>query len=41
MLTPDINERYPGTSGKTQGDKKDKSPPANAINILRKDICMA
>ena len=31
--TPDIKERYPGTSGKTHGDKKEIKPAANAIQI--------
>ena len=29
--TPDINEKYPGTSGRTQGDKKEIIPAAKAI----------
>jgi hypothetical protein len=29
--TPDIKERYPGTKGKTHGDKKEIKPAANAI----------
>ena len=29
--TPDIKERYPGTRGKTHGDKKEIKPAANAI----------
>ena len=32
-VTPDIKEIYPGTRGKTQGDKKEISPAANAIYI--------
>src|SRR5258708_25672705 len=27
ILTPDISERYPGTSGSTQGDRNDSNPP--------------
>ena len=30
-VTPDIKEIYPGTSGKTQGDKKEINPAAKAI----------
>src|SRR5688572_16272547 len=37
-LTPDIKEMYPGTRGKTHGDRNDSSPPANAITILKNDI---
>ena len=29
--TPDIKEIYPGTSGRTQGDKKEIRPAANAM----------
>ena len=29
--TPDIKDIYPGTSGRTQGDKKEIKPAANAI----------
>jgi hypothetical protein len=29
--TPDIKERYPGTSGRTHGDKKEIKPAANAM----------
>jgi hypothetical protein len=29
--TPDIKEIYPGTRGKTHGDKKEIKPAANAI----------
>jgi hypothetical protein len=29
--TPDIKEIYPGTKGKTHGDKKEIKPAANAI----------
>jgi hypothetical protein len=29
--TPDIKEIYPGTRGKTQGDKKEIKPAANAM----------
>jgi hypothetical protein len=29
--TPDIKEIYPGTRGRTQGDKKEIKPAANAI----------
>jgi len=28
--TPEINERYPGIRGKTQGEKKDMIPAKNA-----------
>jgi len=31
--TPDMNETYPGTNGKTQGDKNEINPAANAIYI--------
>ena len=30
-VTPDIKEIYPGTNGKTQGDRKDIKPAAKAI----------
>ena len=30
---PDINDTYPGISGKTHGDKKLMSPAPNAIDI--------
>ena len=29
--TPDIKERYPGTRGRTHGDKKEIKPAANAM----------
>jgi hypothetical protein len=29
--TPDIKEIYPGTKGKTHGDKKEINPATNAI----------
>jgi hypothetical protein len=29
--TPDINETYPGTNGKTQGERKEINPAANAM----------
>jgi hypothetical protein len=29
--TPDMKEIYPGTRGKTHGDKKEIKPAANAI----------
>ncbi len=29
--TPDIKEIYPGTNGKTQGERKEINPAANAI----------
>jgi len=32
-VTPDTKEIYPGTRGKTQGDKKEISPAAKAINM--------
>jgi hypothetical protein len=32
--TPDINETYPGTRGRTHGDKNDKIPAANAIHMV-------
>jgi hypothetical protein len=32
---------YPGTSGNTQGDRKDSSPPIKAIAILKRDTPMA
>jgi hypothetical protein len=31
--TPDMNETYPGTNGKTQGDKNEINPATNAIYI--------
>jgi hypothetical protein len=30
-VTPDIKEIYPGTRGKTQGDKKEINPAAKAM----------
>jgi hypothetical protein len=30
---PVMNERYEGKRGSTQGDRKEKSPPANATGI--------
>jgi hypothetical protein len=33
MDTPDINEIYAGTSGKTHGDKNESIPAANAVKI--------
>ena len=30
-VTPDIKETYPGTRGKTQGDKKEINPAAKAM----------
>ena len=32
-VTPDTKEIYPGTRGNTQGDKKEISPAAKAINM--------
>lgn len=29
--TPEINDRYPGTSGRTQGDRNDIKPAVNAM----------
>src|SRR5436853_7367565 len=40
MLTPDISEIYPGTSGKTQGDRNESNPPAKAIKMLTRDTCI-
>src|ERR1019366_9327047 len=38
-LVPEISETYPGTSGKMQGERKDKSPARNtAIGSGRLDI---
>ena len=35
---PVIKERYPGTNGSTQGDRKEISPALNEINIaIRRD----
>ena len=35
---PDIKERYPGTKGSTQGDRKEINPALNEINIaMRRD----
>ena len=35
---PVIKERYPGTKGSTQGDKKEINPALNEINIaIRRD----
>ena len=35
---PVIKERYPGTKGSTQGDRKEISPALNEINIaIRRD----
>jgi hypothetical protein len=35
---PVIKERYPGTKGSTQGDKKEINPALNEINIaMRRD----
>jgi hypothetical protein len=34
MLTPEISDTYPGTSGKTQGDRKEASPARKAIAIV-------
>jgi hypothetical protein len=31
--TPEIKEIYPGTSGRTQGDKKEIKPAAKAMKI--------
>ena len=31
MEIPDIKEIYPGTSGKTQGDKKEINPAAKVM----------
>jgi hypothetical protein len=31
---PEINDRYPGTIGRTQGEIKDKIPKRNAVNML-------
>jgi hypothetical protein len=36
--TPDKKEIYPGTNGKTQGDKKEINPAANAIYIEKSGI---
>jgi hypothetical protein len=33
MDTPEMKERYPGISGHTQGDIKDKSPANIAVGI--------
>jgi hypothetical protein len=30
-VTPDINEIYPGTNGRTQGERNEINPAANAI----------
>jgi hypothetical protein len=30
-VTPDMNETYPGTNGRTQGDRNEINPAANAI----------
>jgi hypothetical protein len=38
MLTPEISEMYPGTSGKTQGERKERIPAANEIPILNSVI---
>jgi hypothetical protein len=38
MLTPEISEMYPGTSGKTQGERKESMPAANEIPILKNVI---
>jgi hypothetical protein len=35
MLTPEISEIYPGTSGNTQGERNESMPAANEIAILR------
>jgi hypothetical protein len=37
-VTPDIKEIYPGTSGKTQGDKKEINPAAKAMYKEISDI---
>jgi len=34
MLTPDMSEIYPGTSGKTHGDRNESIPAAKAIQIV-------
>jgi hypothetical protein len=34
MLTPDISEIYPGTSGKTHGERNESIPAAKAIQIV-------
>src|SRR6266404_7070745 len=37
MLTPDINEIYPGTRGSTHGERNESNPPAKAISMLKND----
>ena len=32
--TPEINEMYPGTIGKTQGEINESNPNANAVKML-------
>src|SRR5215216_4656519 len=34
ILTPEINEIYPGTSGNTHGDRNESTPAANEIAIF-------
>src|SRR5215813_11574545 len=38
MLTPEISEIYPGTSGNTQGDRKDAMPVMNEIAMLSMEM---
>src|SRR5437763_15090035 len=35
MVAPEINDTYPGTSGKTQGDRNETVPATNAANGRR------
>src|SRR5258706_1579463 len=41
MLTPDINEMYPGTSGRTHGERNDRIPAAKAIQIVMFELCLS
>jgi hypothetical protein len=34
MLTPDINETYPGTSGNTQGERNERIPAKKAMPMV-------
>jgi hypothetical protein len=34
MVSPDMKDKYPGISGKTQGDTKDKKPAKRAPIVV-------
>src|SRR5437868_9980019 len=38
--SPDMNETYPGTSGSTQGERKDATPAAKAAGTERETAAM-